>query len=124
MANLYLLYLADFCRNITTTLTTPIVGVKRLTKTVVVLLRLLLGERSYQRDWCRASHTSIKTRPALGVSEHGFELNVGRGCRNPEHAQFPNGEKRPKDHLIAPRQLRVVAVLTALVLGRVRGPRD
>jgi hypothetical protein len=42
MANLYLIYLADFCRNITTTLTTPIVGVKRLTKTVVVLLRLLL----------------------------------------------------------------------------------
>jgi hypothetical protein len=69
MANLYLLYLAVFCRNITGTLTTPIVGVKRLIKTVVVLLRLLLDnavitaigvERHIHQNPTRIS--SIRTR--------------------------------------------------------------
>ena len=42
MPNLCLLYWADFCRKITTTPRTPMVGVKQLIKTVVAVLRLVL----------------------------------------------------------------------------------
>ena len=99
MPNLCLLYWADFCRKITTTLRTPMVGVKQLIKTVVAILRLLL-------------ENAVIT--VIGVERHvrqnPTQLNVGRMLDCPrgqnQHSSISTPAQRRSTQLIFQIQMR------------------